>query len=357
MKKIILPLIVLIAITSCTNNARKYTNPVFLKEKDLPPLQQLQCEQIDLPADLYCDFSYVYHDTLFIAINQLSPNPYFITIYNMKNWEVVGNYYMKGNGPNELLSLFCWLKNDHLLVQDYMNYNYYQICIDSALAEGDKYHARSITLEFTNSAMLSDSETVVLNKYYFDGANGFSVPDTVKEFYKIDMNHPERNHICMQNQYLASNVNFCNLLANQKRKLIFCGYGKRSKCAIMDYDFNVMKTIVGPDNDDVEFLLDKLFGYEIVTRDMSSFYSGYACCDDEFVYIANHRVHKIPTETYLKMRRPTEIFKFDWDGNLVGRYKKGGNEIKTISISESQNVIYMHTTDEDGELALYKAQL
>ena len=119
MKKII-GITLLFVLVSC--NKREYINPYFIEEEDLPVLKQLELEKIEVPEDCIYTFSYVCRDSLFIAIN-LRPTPYFITIYNMNKWNVVGEYFQKGNGPNELLHLICTYKNGKLLIQDfYKNY-------------------------------------------------------------------------------------------------------------------------------------------------------------------------------------------------------------------------------------------
>ena len=54
-----------------------------------------------------------------------------------------------------------------------------------------------------------------------------------------------------------------------------------------------------------------------------------------------------------------EIYKFDWDGNLIARYRqKSGNRIIYIAgYSEATNTLYVMLASESGEWKLAKIKL
>jgi hypothetical protein len=61
-----------------------------------------------------------------------------------------------------------------------------------------------------------------------------------------------------------------------------------------------------------------------------------------------------------KYNYPYYILKFDWNGNLVDSYwyhNQQGGLIFPFSISENEDIIYLSTTDEAGNVLLLKALL
>ena len=53
-----------------------------------------------------------------------------------------------------------------------------------------------------------------------------------------------------------------------------------------------------------------------------------------------------------------ELFRFDWDGNLIARYSLGGKHLYGgITYSKSSNTLYFCILDDDGECYMYKAKL
>jgi hypothetical protein len=124
----------------------------------------------------------------------------------------------------------------------------------------------------------------------------------------------------------------------------------------MDYNFNVLKTIVGPDKDDAKYVLSQKM---LSTINTYSFYTSISCSNDDFVFVLNYREHNINGNEHYEYIKNNhgEIFKFDWDGNLVERYALN-QEILSLSLSDtSNNTIYLQGVDDNGEPVLFKTEI
>ena len=89
---------------------------------------------------------------------------------------------------------------------------------------------------------------------------------------------------------------------------------------------------------------------------LNHYYNG-AYCDDENIFVTNRRNHKCKdVENYVEIEKEKrEIFRLDWDGNIIGRYSAKGKNIVRLSYSKNSNTLYLWVYED--ERSMYKAKL
>ena len=356
---------------SCSNDKEYPKDAIILTENNIPPLLYIEAEKIELPDDLFLNSSFwVYKDTILLAINRDVPNPTFLTIMNLNNFEILGNYYAKGEGPGEVINIFGILDHNCLMVTDWATDQKSVFNIDSALQMRDNYKP----IVFTSDAnwvyfdWFSDSTLLVQNRPYIEDAGKYNTNDVTREFFISDM-VGKHDSVPVPENVIFSTSTGGVARANEKLKKIFCAYLRWPKYKLLDYDMNVLKTICGPDDYlAVEYGPDAE-GYNMVILNGYHAYNTVIQSNDEYIYVTCDRIIEIP-ESFFSSRmnlnqgidelsiEHEELYQFDWDGNMVGRYKVKGNSIRTISLSEKDpKLIYFTGYNEDRELCLFKTHL
>lgn len=102
-----------IGLAACNSQQNTDGKIITLKEDALPPLQELKLEKIDLPEDytMGTHVCYVYQDSVLIVVKDNNPFPLrkMITLVNLNNGNIIGEYFSYGRGPGELFNIFSHL--------------------------------------------------------------------------------------------------------------------------------------------------------------------------------------------------------------------------------------------------------
>lgn len=119
---------------------------------------------------------------------------------------------------------------------------------------------------------------------------------------------------------------------------------------------NLKKTIIGPYDRTISYTTIKNKTYENVVFENGSQVESYSqsFCTKNFVYLLYKAVNgEHPSETYQKV----EVFKFDWNGNILCNYKLDMYAY-TISVdTEDRNLYASCVDDKTGETIIMKYEL
>ncbi|MCQ2227565.1 MAG: TolB-like 6-bladed beta-propeller domain-containing protein [Bacteroidales bacterium] len=339
---------------------------IILTEENMPAIQYLEAERIDLPDSMFLksDFS-VFHDTILVAINDDYPDPTYLTVMNLNTKKVIGHYYPKGDGPNEVVAIYGNPDNNCMKITDYPTLRQSIFYIDSVLIKGDEYKPNlfQTDLSWFTYTLITDSSFLVSNMFYCEECGEYENKGTTPEFYFSDLNG---NHEEITKIYPFGCDCSGHITSNKKQKKVFMAYNRFPKYKILDYDLNVIKKMYGPDNYyDVELGCDEGRSLFIMNNKYHSYNSAIAS-NDKYVFVRNDRVIDQPHTTNMAewgdIVRETsiennELYQFDWDGNMVGRYKVKDNLVCTITISEDSKTLFFTGYNEDRDYCLYKVQL
>ena len=266
MKKIIVAIGLLLFITSC-NNTRKdeQCETITLKEETLPPLQPLKLEKIELSENYTMGLSncYIYQDSILIVVKNGDPYPltHMLTLVNMNTDEKIGEYFTRGQGPNELLSTNPRLSRNYLDICCYTTGKLVPFNIDSALIYGNDYKPNIIQHSnngFGEWGSMDDTLFLTTNSFYFDGYKGCKENAKLPEFYwysksgKFTPEYKESDY--KKIKYLTSHVYLSTISINKQKNRIVCCYYYQPYIKVFDLEMNLIRKINGPEPDDGEYI-------------------------------------------------------------------------------------------------------
>lgn len=358
-----------LVLFGCTQKQPQY-EVITLTEENLPQIIPLKLEKIDLPEDYlmgntYC---YVYKDTILLVLKKDDPYPltHMLTIINMNTQEKIGEYFTRGQGPREFISLTGFLSHNHLDLCCYTTRKLVSFNIDSAIMLGNKYQTNVVAAKwegFLDFRKFDDSSFLVTNMFYFDGCKEYKTDASVPEFYKISNNgdfSPAPKKINFEKlKCFPANVNGCEMSINEERKRVVCCYHYQPYIKVFDLNMKQIRQINGPEPDDGEYAIeyDNMLFFSVDKGINHYYYQSF--CDDDYIYVANRRNHGDKSrgaEFIEKEKNTTEIFQLDWDGNVTARYSAKGYEFIYMTYGAATNIFYVWV-DDNGERALYKAKL
>lgn len=362
MMRLFFAIMLLLTIVSCDNStlSNSQVDIVELKEETLPPVVPLKLEKVDLPEEYTMGNStcIMYQDTILIALKDGDPYPlkYMLTLVNMNTGEKIGEYFTRGQGPNELLSTLPRFSHNCLDIYCYTTDKLIPFNIDSAIMYGVNYKPTIIRHDktmFGEWCSMDDTLFLTTNMFYFDGSTDYKNNAKIPEFYwysksgRITPEYKESDY--KKAMPMALDVSGSTISINKDKKRIICCYSHQPYVKIFDLDMNLLKIVSGPEPDDTKYIV--LDGNRIYfdLKDGRTDYYSYAVCDDDNIIVINERLHK-------KKRVEPELFKLDWDGNVIGRYSANGKRIYTHNYCNNSNTLYLWVL-EDGEGCMYKAKL
>lgn len=376
-------MLMLAAVVGC--NSEKQNGQyeiVTLQEEKLPPVQTLQLEKIDLPEDYTMGRNslYIYQDTILIVNKFQNPFPMkkMVTLVNLNNGEIIADYFTNGRGPRELLYSYTSFSFNHLDIMCPSG-KFVSINLDSAIMHGNDYKPNIIRTERNNfsSGWCSLDDTLILanNDYYYDGViEGCESYTKLPEFYWFSKSgrcipeYSETDYIGVK--YRMDDISREYFSINKKKNRVICFNSYRPYVKVFDLDLNLIKRINGPEPDDGRYEIQPDFGHLWWDKSYGrNFYYRSPGGDDESIFVLNERTHKYTedrSDFFSNKMTETcdanaEVFRFDWDGNLIARYKLGGNKhlYGGITYSKRTNTLYfcILDLDGDGECHMYKAKL
>ena len=350
-------------LTACGTNQSNTDKVTYLSKDDLPPLQQLNLEQIPLPEEnVMGAYNYlVYHDSVLI-IKYDQPHPHFFTIMNLNTKDIVGSYFAKGNGPGEMLFPLGWLQGNRVTIYDGSKIQLAVLNMDSLLRYRQRYKPEIIILSAKNGPdfepfyALSDTSFICFNRWYMENC-GNPVNENVPEFLKFGHNG-QINFEAPEDAWVVYSCNYTRFASNLERDKIFVAYNYKPQFKLLDMNFDTIRVINGPDPVERQKYKNDIIGG--LSSELHSDYAMDMTSTENFVFVlmdvsTRNLTGQEKFESRGKVKK--ELYKFDWDGNLLARYQLDSNLNWPAGYSESSNTLYIVNRDENGEKALFKAKL
>ncbi len=350
----------ILLFASCNQKNEVNINKVsFLTEDNIPALQQLDFEKIELPEEECMNSSFfVYNDSILIILPR-NPDTYVMSIMSMHTKKIIGRYLHIGNGPGES-GKYCSadLRQNRIIVQDGQKKILMSFNLDSAIMLGNNYRPLMTQLMCDTHSfdIFLDNTFLLSNIWYLDDCgNKINEDEPELLIAKIndvfDYKAPEK----------AEQVMLCNyttIASNIERNKVFITYEYKPQFTLLNTNLDTIKIIIGPDPLKKQEYKKNVTG---ISPQYITQYGGHVVTTNDFVFVRMRRLIDVPSDKYReesKKNRP-EIFMFDWDGNLLARYNKlKGNKIFSIAgYSETNNILYINSKDENDEISLYKVQL
>ena len=355
MKKIIIGILVSLIFFACSEKKKNSYKQENIRISDsLMPCKELSIEKVELPEEFAASRYYVISDSILLIVHDKAPDPYYVSIVNMNNMEIINQLYMRGNGPNDLLSIFAYINKDYVCIEDFTKSIIMHIKTESLLSKSFKYPSQTkIKDTYGGFNWINDTTIVITNGWYYEE---MIKNDSVPELLYLDNNGEYiQNYPKTKSGIFSANYSGGFLATNKEKKVFY--YAKKTHPEIIFYkDTMPIKIYYGPDEDNTEFQLEQ--NTILRFKDNYHYYYYDYCASTNNVFFKNLRSHgKVGENPLEKEKQTTEIFRLDWDGNLIGRYKIRGKNLAGISFCEETNTLYVTSYDEVEERTLYKAVL
>lgn len=351
MKAILYLISILFLVTSCRSDGYdfpKAPEQVFLTEENMPPIEYFTLEEVELPetAELSNEF-YVYADTLLLTTQERRPEPYLLSVFNMKTKKMYAGYFTKGNGPGELLSIDCKFRNDEIYVYDYVRHAISIVSIDSILEKKYEYKPAIVKIEemVCIDFIRRIKDSIVgqyVNHFY-----GFGC-DKQPEFIKISCSDGVAS--CKRTSEINSfDVNQRRTFYNRHTNQYISEWLSFPYINIYDENFALQKQYIGPDS----YMLDIVCQDGMLSEKDNAHTTYYGRCfqsRNHILFVNNREIKEHPLVPI------QEIYCFDSTLNFVRRFKQKEaiRSFGAISFCEESGDLYLNAADKDGVRRLYK---
>ncbi|MBO7145980.1 MAG: hypothetical protein J6W13_14305 [Salinivirgaceae bacterium] len=351
----------------------------YLTEENMPPVQTIEAELVELPDVEVCfhtdlDNYYVYHDSILIIEQTNRAFTCNLYVMNLNNNEIIGKYLYKGNGRGEVIACHFRLHQNYLLAHDVYKNNLFLFNLDSVVVYGQAYKPKMMQpdIKVDYFDFLTDTSLVICNTFYLDG-EGIPENATLPELLVTD-SKGKTGYKVPDGIYTAINYSHTHLATNIKKDRVFLGYYYKPQFTILNTKLDTVKIVLGPDKyEKIKYHVVPEFN-EVSKKSQGKDYVQSTLSTDEYVFALmdtiqpqdsphpknpNDIIKWIAEEHKKIVELHLDIYKFDWDGNLIARYRqKTGNRIVYIAgYSEPTNTLYVMLDSESGEWKLAKIKL
>lgn len=365
----------LFALAACEQNLP--SDKIFiLTEENMPPVQTIEVEPVNLPDVDECINArfFVYQDSILLIEQNNDAFPWKMYTMNLNSGGFMGHYLHKGNGPGEVINCFLSLQRNQLMAHDGYKNNLFFFNLDSLMVYGQAYKPKimqpDILVDYYD--FLTDTSLLICNTDYLD-MDGRPENATVPELLVTDANG-KTDYKAPNGIHSAANLCHTKLATNIKKDRIFLGYWYKPQLTVLDTKLDTVKIIFGPDmrkkskyksgHDTKQIIKDNSSQKHVISL-LSTEECLFVVLDTVWPkrtpapFDRNEVIKWSADYSKLTMELHLEIYKFDWDGNLIARYRqKTGNRIVYIAgYSEPTNTLYVMIDSESGEWKLAKIKL
>ncbi len=235
-------------------------------------------------------------------------------------------FYLKDDGSYSFMfvNLDSTLKSQKLYIQKRFHYNpelhyYVEIC------PVDNQHYVGYHMWYLNDSTYNNNLPNALTKYYMDIKNieSSNVQNSMSKY-----------------RYFVASVNDVHLFKNPLNKQIWMADAHRDRIDIYNDSLQVVKTLSGPDNYSIKYSLQKSNSpIPFISFEGEKSYRSYSnwTFTDKYIYIIyegiNGGIYNIED------LQPVEVFKFDWNGNLICNYMLD-RHVSTLSVDSHEKYLY-----------------
>lgn len=350
------------AIAGCHPKQELPEKEILLTEENMPRLDTLYLEKIDLNETILDAYSFV-HKNLIISINSSHPNPYFLTITNLSG-EIIAEYYKKGEGPEEFIGVVTQLHNNQLLVYDPIVKKIVKMDIDSIASLKYDYHPKISTISTSINRGYAFTNETSITAYNIGYLAGMSTDPNIPEYVHINIETGICDSIVMDPRFFAGGVTGGQLVYSSKGNIYMMAFARRPQIDILDCHENKIKSYIGPEPNDVEFETIDEWGNLREKGAKISFFFESSTISENNIFFINSRTYKVAKPDYRKNESQyyvdyQEIWRFSHNGDFINRYKipNAYGRLFAPSYCEETKTLYVNSYDEEGELGLYKCSL
>ena len=231
------------------NNLLSSNKLICLTEDNMPILQQVtKYEKIQMPDELATASAfYVFNDTILVAL-YINPDPYWVSIMNIKNKRILAQYFKKGNGPKDFLLCYANMRNNKLLLKDGYLRKIAIVDLDSVVSQEQLYKPSIYYLnseDYSSFDVLTDTSFVFYNYWYLE--NGGEVVNCGVPELVVTGKDANYSYEPPQNAIIVNNVNGAYIFSNKEQEKVFIAYRHKPQFTLLNSNLDTIKVICGPE--------------------------------------------------------------------------------------------------------------
>jgi len=335
LKTILNLILVLIIFNACKEEDE--VTVVYFDRSSFPFSTELTAEEIDFTEPLNPMLFEIIYDTL-ILVDNWNAKPYYMELYDKKNYNLIMEFAKRGRGPYEYLSAYMSYKSrldSSFFLLDATRNTATKYNIDSLLQLGENYRPNRFELppfRSTDIAMLDSATALVYNRFYLNDdrfSNNLNTPlFDFNIFEDIDFSAVMDDY-----NYFTLNASNGYLAVSPIKNKIWVLYHHENRIDIYNKQFEHVKTLLGPEEFSPEYYLrDGLDGNHVTMKKRTRTF--WRC-----FYTNNHIFVIYIGEYNREQEKPRDIYKFSWDGELIHRYILD-MDLNTIYLDSNEEYIY-----------------
>lgn len=328
-------------LSSCMPQKEVAGDVSFLREdfqttKELSNPQEIAIDSLLNPAGFR-----VMNDSVLVVVNQ--PNcEFLLELYSLNTLQPLAQLITKGNGPGEMFSCALGLHSnasDNFYLQDPNSKTCYIVDLKTLLnsrkfVPDEQFRYSSEVLPTSDLCLLDDNRYIGYHMWYLDDKQ-FSKVDSPLGYYQKG----EDSGKGMDDfPFFVASVNGARLFKNPQTQELWTADMHRDAIRIYNDSLKQIRELVGPDHFSPEYTRRQIDApVAFVTFADECDYHAYTdyYITDKHIYL----VYEGNKHFDMKNLSPVEIFKLDFDGNLLCNYKLD-RYVYSISINKKEDTLY-----------------
>lgn len=319
--------------------------PISLSQPDTIAIE----DALD-PLDIF-----LVKDSLILVSNRNASSAYKAGLYSLNNNKLIKEIAPKGNGPKEFISCTLDIRDansDIFYIEDVIQNKYWKCSIDSILSEADYLLENFRYSKDVIRLCPLEKDYIGYNFWYINNEQYNNKLPQLRKYSK------STNSIARTNDanytYFVANVTGGYVFTNKSKSCIWVTDFFDDRIYIYSDSLKLTKCISGPDGITPDFMSVNKDNYNYIVFEKGKTYRGYLAytTTDKHIYLVYEGTNGTPYQT--TDLPPVEVFKFDWEGNLLSTYQLD-KYIYTISVDSSEKYLYGTSCNSyEGEIVFIR---
>lgn len=282
----------------------------------------------------------VIRDSL-VLVQNWKGEPYYLALYDLKSKEVLFEFAKKGRGPGEWLSASISYQSTYdngFVLRDVHTNDAAFFNIDSLLLLREAYSPQKYKIpDFTKGdiVVIDSCKWVCFNLFHI--GSGQFANETRNCLYPIDVcNSQDFDDEIRKHQYFTHNITGGSIAVSPDKSRILVFYKHLNMIEIFNKDFELIKKLNGPEVFIPELnIRDPEFNSVGFKKRVETY--GKCFYNQRFIYV----IYK--GKDGLEKSMPTEVFKLNWNGDLLHRYilsEEHDVELQNLYLDSNEQYLY-----------------
>ena len=335
-----------------THVAKSFNRNDFIRTVSLKSSQKIEISEALNPY--YC---YLVKDSLVLLTNRDNVQEYKAGIYSLASGKLIREFGHKGNGPKEFVSCSLDVRtndSDIFYMEDVVQ-NKYWICSIDSLLENNDFQLKEFTYSRDVIRLCPIGNKYIGYNFWYIKEDEYT--NNVPKLQEYEMISGPKGRLGTGYDYFVANVTGGYVFTNPDNRDVWVADFYEGKIDIYNDSLRLVKSLVGPDKFNHQYKLIEDKGCKFVYFAKGTSYRGYLC----YTYTKNHvyLVYEGTNGTPYRMDnlKHVEIFKLDWNGNLLCNYQLDKHAF-AISVDVKEEYLYACCFDSyEGEIEFIKYEL